>query len=148
MLDPNPIIRGRGMWKLQEANIAVEMFPHELTKQIQDLNREFTRACKDSDRPGQDVKIQLAAFMTEGHRIANSLDYNNPASVSEKADWEQRVEYLLKTKLDDSYAVHFRFPTREVTVYPAGISLPMRVHWTNLKTKLDTLSDFISKLRR
>jgi pyrimidine deaminase RibD-like protein len=148
MLDPNPAIRGHGVLKLQEANIAVSTFPHELTREIQDLNREFTRLCKDSDRPDPDVKMQLAAFITEGHRIANSLEYNNPAAVSEKSDWEARVEGLLKTRLDESYVVQFRFPTREVTVYPTGINLSIRVPWAELKKKLDTLSDFISKLRR
>jgi pyrimidine deaminase RibD-like protein len=54
MLDPNPDIRGRGMWKLQQANIAVEMFPHELTKEIHELNRQFIRSCLDSDKAGMD----------------------------------------------------------------------------------------------
>ena len=76
MLDPNPNIRGRGMWKLQEANIAVEIFPHELTREIQELNRQFIRSCLNSDKaavghPKSDVEWRLTE---EGRkRMAASL---------------------------------------------------------------------------
>ena len=43
-LDPNPKIRGLGMWKLQQANIAVEMFPHQLAMELSELNRQFFRS--------------------------------------------------------------------------------------------------------
>jgi pyrimidine deaminase RibD-like protein len=147
MLDPNPDIRGRGMWKLQEANVAVEVFPHDLTREIQELNRNFIRWCQVTDKGGQEVKKQLVVFMNEGQRIRNSIEYNNPASVSEKKEWERRVELFLTAKLDESYAVQFRIPTREVTVYPNGMESSMRVPWADLTAKLAVLSDFISKLR-
>src|SRR5712692_1460886 len=140
MLDPNPTIRGRGMWKLQEANIAVETFPHELTKEIQELNRKFIRSCLDSDKPGNEVKNQLAEFMKEGERIRKSIEYNNTAAVSEKADWERRVEEFLTKNLDESYAVQFRIPIYEVTTYPTGMNDSMRVPWAELSTRIATLS--------
>ena len=46
-LDPNPEIRGKGMWKLQQANIAVEMFPHALAMELNELNRDFFRSIAD-----------------------------------------------------------------------------------------------------
>ena len=66
MLDPNPDIRGRGMWRLQEANIIVEMFPHELMNEIKELNREFIRSFPDAGKSaaktpeGEDRGVVLA----------------------------------------------------------------------------------------
>ena len=44
MLDPDPRITGRGQRKLRKANIITDLFPHELMAEVEDLNREFTRA--------------------------------------------------------------------------------------------------------
>lgn len=44
MLDPNQMITGRGIRKLREANIAVDLFPPDLMAQVEDLNRDFTRS--------------------------------------------------------------------------------------------------------
>lgn len=44
MLDPNQNICGRGVRLLRKAGIAVEFFPDQLMKQIEDQNRKFTRA--------------------------------------------------------------------------------------------------------
>lgn len=48
MVDPNPLISGRGMRRLRDANIAVNMFPSHIAAQIEELNREFIRAQKSS----------------------------------------------------------------------------------------------------
>ena len=44
MLDPDPRITGRGQRKLRKANIITDLFPHDLMAEVEDLNREFTRA--------------------------------------------------------------------------------------------------------
>jgi pyrimidine deaminase RibD-like protein len=44
MLDPNPIVRGLGFRMLRDANIAAEVFPHELMSQVEAINQDFIRA--------------------------------------------------------------------------------------------------------
>lgn len=44
MLDPNQNICGRGIRLLRKAGIAIEFFPDHLMKQVEDQNRNFTRA--------------------------------------------------------------------------------------------------------
>jgi pyrimidine deaminase RibD-like protein len=46
MLDPDERIRGRGVQRLRDGDIRIDFFPHDLMKEVEDLNREFTRHCK------------------------------------------------------------------------------------------------------
>jgi pyrimidine deaminase RibD-like protein len=41
ILDPNQGVTGKGLWALQNAGIAVELFPHDLAQQIRSINEAF-----------------------------------------------------------------------------------------------------------
>jgi pyrimidine deaminase RibD-like protein len=44
MLDPNQDVCGKGVLDLQEHNIEVDLFPHDLAQKIRILNEQFVRA--------------------------------------------------------------------------------------------------------
>lgn len=46
MLDPNPVVRGRGYIKLRDANVVTEFFEQALIVQLEELNREFIQSVK------------------------------------------------------------------------------------------------------
>lgn len=114
--------------------------------QRQQLSTEEANKEQEKKRK-REAKNKLAAFLTEGQGIRSSLEYDNPASVHEKTDWERRVEQYLTENLDQSSAVRFRSPKHQVTTYPSGINSQMRGPWAEVTTKMAMLHDFISELR-
>jgi len=44
MLDPNPVITGKGQRMLRDANLITELFPAEFMAEVEELNRDFARA--------------------------------------------------------------------------------------------------------
>jgi len=107
---------------------------------IPETNRERQKQRK------HEIRTQLAAFLKDGQKIGTGLEYSNPASLSEKTQWEQHVEQYLTDNLDQSYAIRFRNPRHEVTIYPPGINLPMRKPWAEVKARMAMLDDFISNI--
>lgn len=61
MLDPNPIVRGLGFRMLRDANIAAEVFPHELMSQVEAINQDFIRAMEANPIHQVISKIAVAA---------------------------------------------------------------------------------------
>jgi hypothetical protein len=44
MLDPNQGVTGKGLWKLQDSGVEVELFPPGLAGQIRAINAPFIRS--------------------------------------------------------------------------------------------------------
>ena len=72
-LDPNPEIRGKGLWKLQQANIAVDMFPHELAMELNELNRHFFRSFLESGTAASLQVKEVERSVKERRKLFNLL---------------------------------------------------------------------------
>jgi pyrimidine deaminase RibD-like protein len=53
MVDPDQTITGRGIQRLRDANIPTQLFPPDLMSIVEELNRDFIRACKQSAATSQ-----------------------------------------------------------------------------------------------
>lgn len=61
------------MWKLQQANIAVEMFPHELAMELNELNRHFFRSCAESGTGASQAQKEKWRLVIEKRKLFNLM---------------------------------------------------------------------------
>jgi pyrimidine deaminase RibD-like protein/NTP pyrophosphatase (non-canonical NTP hydrolase) len=80
MVDPNPTISGKGIRRLREANITIDMFEESITKEIEELNREFTRDQKKRQSLPELKESNLASLKARSlddiYRSSNSTYWN------------------------------------------------------------------------
>jgi pyrimidine deaminase RibD-like protein len=67
MLDPDIRIRGSGMWTLRQAGIAIELFPHDLMTEIEELNRDFIRERESAQKKGPIPERKRADLVVAVH---------------------------------------------------------------------------------
>jgi pyrimidine deaminase RibD-like protein len=85
MLDPNPDIQGDGVQILRDANIAVQFFPDDLMKELEELNRNFTRQFRDAPRAaGKSIPV-IRPISQDEQKIADVLKFKGkPITVFNK----------------------------------------------------------------
>jgi len=135
-LDPNPEIRGKGMWKLQQANIAVDMFSHPLVMELNELNRHFFRFIAESGtaaNQAQRGKQRLAVEPMDGS--ARFRAPGQPLGVF----WSQIRGYIKKAPASEIQLVSG--PAMWLRLIPAAqsradLSLPMLIQHVMSNGKL------------
>jgi len=65
MLDPDPVITGRGVRRLTEANIIADLFPYDLRLEVEELNRDFTRQFKQQNEKRKEPSSSVSNLKVE-----------------------------------------------------------------------------------
>jgi pyrimidine deaminase RibD-like protein len=73
MHDPNPDICGKGIRRLQAANIEVTLFPHALIQELEELNRHFTRSYAEARTTGSQPEKERKRLVAEKRKLYNLL---------------------------------------------------------------------------
>jgi hypothetical protein len=73
MHDPNPDICGKGIRRLQAANIEVTLFPHALIQELEELNRHFTRSYVNARAAGGHAEKEKKRLVAEKRKLYNLL---------------------------------------------------------------------------
>ena len=90
MLDPNPIISGKGQRLLRDANIATELFPSEFMSQVEEQNREFLRFHRDGKAKStvtqEFINANRGRALDTWYRTVNAIYWNrnfykDPSSI-------------------------------------------------------------------
>lgn len=104
MVDPNPIISGKGMLLLRSAKIIIEFFPSDLMDIVEEINRDFSRAQRTGAvQPTQLSKRAVWASL-ENKVISLEPLYEDAAEYSELSDFrvEQVTDLDVKLKKESS----------------------------------------------
>src|ERR1035437_558734 len=117
MLDPDPRIRGLGQRKLRSANIITDLFPHDLMAEVEELNREFTRAFESSSKIPKSPRHALEP-PGEGtfHKITIERLSRHRASVSKKLE-DMKESGLVEIACRPLQPVDMPVPSLEKFIY-------------------------------
>ena len=69
MLDPNPVISGKGQQRLRDANITTDFFPEKYMAEVEELNREFVRQHRQVSLRGNDTIAAPQAVSGDPRRV-------------------------------------------------------------------------------
>jgi hypothetical protein len=58
-------ITGRGIRKLRDANIVIDFFPSDIMKEVEELNRDFTRFCEQQSNATNSGGARLEAQVAD-----------------------------------------------------------------------------------